>query len=123
LRKAAAITAVMCITGIAPSLAKGSTGGEGANADYYTAARKAVCYYFGEYCSQAMQIVRCETGGTYYPWAQNGQYLGIFQMGSRERAKYGHGSNVWAQAKAAYAYFKDAGWHPWLDFQPAGCGG
>jgi hypothetical protein len=121
LRKAAAITAIACIAGFAAPESKGSTGGKRATADYYTSARKAVCYYFGSNCAQAMQIVRCETGGTYYPWAQNGQYLGIFQMGSNERAKYGHGNNVWAQAKAAYAYFRDAGWHPWLDFQPAGC--
>jgi hypothetical protein len=121
LRKAAAITAIVCFTGMTPSLAKGSTGGEAQNHDYYTVARKAVCYYFGAYCEQAMQIVRCETGGTYWPWVSNGQYHGIFQMGSNERAKYGDGSSVWAQAKAAYAYFRDAGWHPWLDFQPAGC--
>lgn len=68
-----------------------------------------------------MRIVGCETGRTYYPWSHNGQYLGIFQMGSRERTLYGHGNNVWAQAKAAYNYYRDSGFHPWLDFEPAGC--
>jgi hypothetical protein len=69
----------------------------------------------------AMKIVKCETGGTYVPWTANGQYLGIFQMGSHERATYGHGNNVWAQAKAAYAYFRDAGFGPWLNYEPPGC--
>jgi hypothetical protein len=69
-----------------------------------------------------MKIVNCETGGSYSPWASNGQYLGMFQMGSYARSRYGHGNNVWAQAKAAYAYFKDAGWAPWLNYEPPGCG-
>ena len=111
---------------VAGSLFIGGTNAESktvatSNGGYYETAKKAVCYYFGSNCPQAMQIVRCETGGTYWPWVSNGQYLGIFQMGSHERARYGHGNNVWAQAKAAYAYFKDAGWHPWLDYQPSGC--
>jgi hypothetical protein len=81
----------------------------------YSIERQAVCYYFGSYCDQAMRVSSCETGGTYSVWATNGQYLGIFQMGSHERATYGHGNNVWAQAKAAYAYFVASGrdWSPW----------
>jgi hypothetical protein len=71
-----------------------------------------------------MQIVNCETGGTFSPWSANGQYLGIFQMGSHERTTYGQGNNVWAQAKAAYAYYKAAGnsFSPWLNYEPPGCG-
>jgi hypothetical protein len=88
----------------------------------YQSALRAVCHYFGPYCSQAMQIVNCETGGTYDPWASNGQYLGIFQMGSEVRAIYGHGNNVWAQAKAAYALFRARGFQPWLCCEPRGCG-
>ncbi len=89
----------------------------------YQIAYRAVCHYFtGSLCSTAMKIVNCETGGTYTPWSANGQHLGIFQMGSHERATYGHGNNVWAQSKAAYAYFKDAGFGPWLNYEPAGCG-
>jgi hypothetical protein len=93
-----------------------------ADSSYYAQAYRAVCYYFKGNCGTAMQIVRCETGGTYYPWASNGQYLGIFQMGSVERATYGYGSNVWAQAKAAYAYYSHAGFGPWLNYEPRGCG-
>ena len=87
----------------------------------YQQTMRAVCFYFKSNCTEAMKIVKCETGGSYSPWSANGQYLGIFQMGSQERRNYGHGNNVWAQAKAAYAYFKDAGWHPWLDYEPPGC--
>ena len=88
----------------------------------YQSAQRAVCYYFGTNCPTAMQIVKCETGGTYVPWASNGQYHGIFQMGSHERATYGDGNNVWAQAKAAHKYFMDAGFGPWLNYEPRGCG-
>lgn len=119
MRKAAAITAIIGSTLFSASSVEGS----GGKLSYYESAKRAVCFYFGDKnCDQAMKIVKCETGGTYWPWVSNGQYLGIFQMGSSERAKYGHGNNVWAQAKAAYHYFLDAGWGPWLNYQPPGCG-
>lgn len=62
-----------------------------------------------------MSVVHCETGGTYSVWATNGQYRGLFQMGSWERARYGHGNNPWAQARAASRYFFASGadWSPW----------
>jgi hypothetical protein len=73
----------------------------------------AICTTFGRYCSQALQVAQCESH--YNIWARNGQYLGIFQMGSNERATYGHGNNAWAQARAAYRYFvaSGRGWGPW----------
>lgn len=81
----------------------------------YQSVRAAVDRIFGPYASQAMAVVRCETGGTYSVYAQNGQYLGIFQMGSTERATYGHGWTPLAQAQAAYRYFVASGrdWSPW----------
>lgn len=47
--------------------------------------------------------------------ARNGQYRGCFQMGDWERRNYGHGNNPWAQAAAAYRYFRATGsdWSPW----------
>lgn len=52
--------------------------------------------------------------------ASNGQYLGLFQMGSGERARWGHGSTVFAQVKAAARYHHydrtqmgRGGWGPW----------
>lgn len=93
------------------------------NYTYYQSAYRAVCHFFtGPNCAIAMRIVKCETGGTYVPWAINGQYHGIWQMGSHERATYGDGNNVWAQTKAAYHYFRDAGFGPWLNYEPPGCG-
>jgi len=74
---------------------------------------KAICHVFGSYCDQALQVARCESG--YSTTAQNGQYLGIFQMGSHERATFGHGASALVQAKAAYRYFVLSGrdWSPW----------
>lgn len=72
-------------------------------------------YVFGGYGGQAVEVSRCETGGTFWPGSSNGQYLGIFQMGSSERARYGHGSDALTQARSAYHYFADSGydWSPW----------
>ena len=85
-----------------------------ANTNYQN-ARAAVTEVFGSYASQAMSVVRCETGGTYSVYAHNGQYLGLFQMGSNERATYGHSWTALGQARAAYRYFVASGrdWSPW----------
>ncbi len=74
---------------------------------------KAICYVFGDYCGQALRVARCESG--YRTTAQNGQYLGIFQMGTSERRLFGHGATALAQARAAYRYFVRSGrdWSPW----------
>src|SRR5262245_2352340 len=74
---------------------------------------QVICLVFGSYCSQALQVAWCES--RYQTWARNGQYLGLFQMGSTARAMFGHGPDVWSQARAAYRYFVYAGhsWSPW----------
>lgn len=83
----------------------------------YEVARRAVYAVWGPWASQAMAVVKCETGGTYDVWAGYGkhQYWGLFQMGARERATYGHGWNAWAQARAAFRYFTAVhhSWGPW----------
>lgn len=88
----------------------------------YLAAKRAVCYYFGKECKNAMAVVKCETAGTYSPWATNGQYVNIFQMGYSERKRFGWhsaGSSVWKAAKAAKGYYDYEvrngkwGWTPW----------
>ncbi len=75
--------------------------------------REAICIVFGSYCGQALRVALCES--RYDVNAQNGQYLGLFQMGSHERSTYGHGSTPLAQARAAYRYFVASGrdWSPW----------
>jgi hypothetical protein len=75
--------------------------------------RKAICHVFGAYCGQALRVARCESG--YSVHAQNGQYLGLFQMGSSERRLFGHGETALEQAQAAYRYFVRSGrdWSPW----------
>jgi hypothetical protein len=75
--------------------------------------RKAICTVFGNHCSQALQVARCESGLT--TTAQNGQYLGLFQMGSSERRLFGHGATAIEQVRAAHRYFVASGrdWSPW----------
>lgn len=62
-------------------------------------------------CGRVLSVAWCES--TLRPWARNGQYLGIFQMGTRERATYGHGPGVWTQARAAKRYWDQSHWTPW----------
>ena len=74
----------------------------------------AILHVFGPYGAQAVEVARCETGGTFSVYARNGQYLGLFQMGDYARSTYGHSWTAVGQARAAYAYFRDAGgWGPW----------
>lgn len=62
-------------------------------------------------CYAAVNVAWCES--TLRPWAANGIYLGIFQMGRRERARFGHGRTTWDQARAARRYWLLSHWQPW----------
>ena len=75
--------------------------------------RKAICTVFGSYCQEAIAVAWCES--RLLTTAQNGQYLGLFQMGSYERSLFGHGMSAHAQASAAHRYFVLSGrdWSPW----------
>ena len=55
-----------------------------------------ICRVFGDYCREALAVSRCESG--LRTDAQNGQYLGLFQMGSSERRLFGHGASATEQA-------------------------
>ena len=74
---------------------------------------EAICLVFGRYCREALAVAKCESGHS--TTAQNGQYLGLFQMGSHERRTFGHGATAYAQARAAHKYFVLSGrdWSPW----------
>jgi hypothetical protein len=65
------------------------------------------------YCGQALRVARCESH--LRVTARNGQYLGLFQMGSSERRRFGHGATAYKQATAAHRYFVLSGrdWSPW----------
>ncbi len=86
------------------------------------AINKAWCGSNNRICvhgEEAKVVARCEASD-YYWWflnrptsARNGQFLGMFQMGSSERARYGHGSDPWSQARAAHRYWLVSGWGPW----------
>ena len=61
-----------------------------------------------------LRVARCESN--LQRTATNGQYLGLFQLGSFARARYLHGSwtDSYANALAAARYAKEAGgWGPW----------
>ena len=75
--------------------------------------RQAICDVFGPYCEQAVAVAWCES--RLRTTAQNGQYLGLFQMGSYERDLFGHGTTARDQALAAHKYFVVSGrdWSPW----------
>ena len=90
-------------------------------ADYMEVVRRrrlanpteAILHVFGRYGDEALRVASCESGRGVN--AQNGQYLGMFQMGSYARARYGHSYTALGQARSAYAYFVASGrdWSPW----------
>lgn len=73
----------------------------------------AICNVFQGYCRQALDVARCES--RLQTDAQNGEYLGLFQMGSFARELFGHGPTAQEQAVAAHKYFVASGrdWSPW----------
>ena len=75
--------------------------------------KAAICAVFGNNCQDAVAVAWCESHLS--TTAQNGQYLGLFQMGSYERQLFGHGDTAHAQAIAAHRYFVRSGrdWSPW----------
>jgi hypothetical protein len=75
--------------------------------------RQAICSVFRAYCQEALAVAWCES--RLRTTARNGQYLGLFQMGSYERDLFGHGASARAQALAAHRYFVLSGrdWSPW----------
>lgn len=68
---------------------------------------------FRPHGAAAVRVASCESGLDRH--AKNGQYLGLFQMGAAERARYGHGISTKAQAIAARRYWVATGrdWSPW----------
>lgn len=63
--------------------------------------------------AKAVDVARCETGGTFWVGAANGQYAGLMQMGASERAACGHGATALKQAFAALCWWRRAGWGAW----------
>ncbi len=81
---------------------------------HHETAASAICRVFGPaYCRDALRVARCES--RLHTNARNGQYLGLFQMGSLARQLYGHGPSAEKQARAARRYFIASGrdWSPW----------
>lgn len=73
---------------------------------------------WGSTYREALTVAVCES--RLNPRASNGQFKGVFQMGRRERARWGHGPGVSQQARAAKRYYTYAksigwgnGWGPW----------
>lgn len=62
-----------------------------------------------EVVAQAVRVATCESSGD--PYATNGQYLGLFQLGAWARSRYLHGPwySGWANARAARALWRANG--------------
>jgi hypothetical protein len=105
-RNTVAIIVFLIVLGWAMASAKAEGAGRHRNT-------RAICHVFGRYCDQALRVSWCESH--WLTTARNGQYLGLFQMGSWERRRFGHGADAWSQARAALRYFNNSGrdWSPW----------
>ena len=60
---------------------------------------------------EAVAVARCESN--LWQYAQNGDYLGLFQQGAYSRSTYGFGWDPWSQAFAARRMQRAEGWWPW----------
>mgnify|MGYP000905466684 FL=1 len=58
-------------------------------------------------------IIDCES--TWRPWVSNGQYKGLFQIGTWEYKHYGIGDlfNAFDNIRSGIAYYKVTGFHVW----------
>lgn len=108
-----AVAALVSASAIAASTPNHSQRPQGRIEQQQARAKEIICTVFGRYCAQALSVSWCES--KWYVWAQNGQYQGLFQMGSSERRLFGHGPGAWAQSRAALRYFVSSGrdWSPW----------
>ena len=74
----------------------------------------------------ALRVIQCESTALapkrlhrqrgFGRWAVNGQYIGIFQMGTNERATHGPysvGSPVIVQVRSAHSLWRSRGTQPW----------
>jgi hypothetical protein len=75
--------------------------------------RQAICRVFRDHCQEAVAVAWCES--RLDTNARNGQYLGLFQMGTFARERFGHGPTAWEQATAAHRYYLYSGqsWSAW----------
>jgi hypothetical protein len=62
---------------------------------------------------EALNVAYCESGPNLWPYARNGQYLGMFQAGAWMRSRFGFSWSPWVQARAAYRYWLESGWSGW----------
>jgi len=99
---------VKLLTRLRGSVVRGRRLSKSADTD---SAAQIICRVFGSHCREAVAVARCES--TLSVYARNGDYWGLFQFGSFARAHYGFAWNAWTQARAAYRYYRDAGWSPW----------
>lgn len=72
-----------------------------------------ICRVFGSVCGAARSIAWTES--RYRTWAKNGQYLGIFQMGSSERETYDTlpYTTAYNQIVDAHNMYLARGFEPW----------
>lgn len=71
------------------------------------------CVFPARAQAKALRVMWCESKNN--PRAKNGQYRGLFQMGSRERATYAYTgySTPLQQVQAAHNLWTWRGWQPW----------
>ncbi len=91
-----------------------NTSGSGPGADVSSDLASLVCAYDWP-CSEALSVAFCES--RYLPWAENGRYKGLFQVGSDWAPVFGvtveqlldAETNIWV----AYQLWRRSGWQPW----------
>ena len=109
IRNVLAIIAFLVVLGIAVADAEG-------HESHGRPVPLAICDVFGErHCADALEVSWCES--RFNTDARNGQFRGLFQLGSWERRNFARGrySSAFDQSRAAHRYFIATGrdWGAW----------
>lgn len=93
---------------------------------HLTASKAIDCYWPRHSRAAAHRVAECESTASAPTriarrrglgrWARNGQYVGIFQMGVRERRAHGwyrRGAPAHVQVASALSLYRSRGWQPW----------
>jgi hypothetical protein len=110
----ASLCAVLTLAGalLAVLIIAVATAKAGARERKVTVMSELVMQWPRRFRAEALQVIDCETGGTFTPFAvgAGGLYYGLFQMGSWARHTFGFDWTIRGQIKSGWRAFRANGY-------------